>query len=74
VAKVQRLLPTPSANLLPKINKCNFDRVLNAPHFTPRLTFAVFNLDSFEKTGTFNRIDAIRFLKRPFRPPLDRIR
>jgi hypothetical protein len=44
---------------------------MEAPHSTPRLIRVVVCLDSFEKTGAFDRIDAIGACERPFRPSLD---
>jgi hypothetical protein len=65
---------TPSANYPYNILKIkhNSDRVLDAPHFTPHLFWAIACLDTFEKTGCFDRIDAICFRKRPFQPTLTR--
>jgi hypothetical protein len=45
---------------------------MKAPHFAPRLFCVVICLDIFEKTGTFHRINAILFRKRPLRPALNR--
>ena len=68
--------PTPSANHLYNLLKIieYLYHVVEAPHFTPCLICFTGCLDTFKKTGTFDRIDAIRFRKGPLRPPFNCVR